>query len=293
MTTPKIELYKMRDFGQKLNATIEFIRANFKKLFTTLLFVAGPTALIMGIVMKQFMGFFMGMSANPGNPAILDDLPTLFTNYFVMFLVSIFASIMLSLTTYAFMELYSQKEALEFSAMDVLRKALSRFGSTFLLTILVGITLFISVFFFFLPALYFGVVLSLAIPILYFEKVSPVEAYRRAFTLIKDKWWSTFGLLFISVMISYVVSMIFSVPFYAVYMFELVGVVDKINTDPSAFTNIFSSWYMAISMVILGVGGYLSYSIPLIALGFQYFNLAERNSAPGLINKIQDFENIQ
>ena len=76
-------------------------------------------------------------------------------------------------------------------------------------------------------------------------------------------------------------------------MFELVGMVDKINTDPSAFTNIFSSWYMAISMVILGVGGYLSYSIPLIALGFQYFNLAERNSAPGLINKIQDFENIQ
>jgi len=283
----------MRDFGQKLNATIEFIRANFKKLFLTLLFVAGPAALLMGIVMKQFMGFFMGFSANPQDPAMLDQMPTLFTSYFVMFLVSTFAGIMLSLTAYSYMELYSRKDLSEFTTSEVLRNALSRFGQAFLLSILAAITIFLSVFFFFLPAIYFSIVLSMSRPILYFEKVGAVEAYRRAFTLIKDKWWSTFGLLFVSVLISYVVSMIFSVPFYVLYMFELVGVVDKMQTDPTAFTSIFSSWYMAITMVILSIGGYLSYAIPLIALGFQYFNLAERNSAPGLINKIQDFENIQ
>lgn len=290
MTTKKIEFYKMRDFGQKLNATIEFIRGNFGKFFQSLLYIAGPTAILMGIAFKDFMGTIFNFSANPGQ---IDDVPGFLTGYFVIIVVSVLAGLMLTLTTFSYMELYRQKEPSEFSAMDVLRNALSRFGPALVLTVLVGIVVTISFFFLFLPALYFSVVLCLAFPILFFEKKSPLEAFKRTFRLITEKWWSTFGLIFVSVMISYVVSLIFSVPFYVVYIFELVGVVSSADADPTAIANVFSSWYMALAMVILTVGAFLSYAVPIVAIAFQYFNLAERTNATGLINKIEDFENIK
>lgn len=293
MTTRKIEFYRMRDFGQKLNATIEFIRTNFGKFFLSLLLIAGPAALIMGLAMKDFMATAFRISVNqPGDP---DAVMSMFgLNYFLMIGVSIFLGVMLSLTCYSYMELYRSREVTDFSVTDVFRNAISRFGAAFVLLILIAITVFISFFFFMLPALYFSVALSLALPILFFEKVGPIEAYKRSFRLISEKWWSTFGILVVSAIISYVAAMIFSVPFYGVYIFEVFSLASNVDEpDPSSFINMFSSWYMAASMIIMMIGSYLSYAIVIVALSFQYFNLAERANAYGLIDKIQDLENIK
>lgn len=293
MTTRKIEFYRMRDFGQKLNATIEFIRANFGKFFLSLLLIAGPAALIMGLAMKDFMATAFNISANqPEDP---DAVMSMFgLNYLLMIGVSIFLGVMLSLTCYSYMELYRSREVTEFSVTDVFRNAIGRFGAAFVLLILTALTVFISIVFFILPGIYFAVVLSLALPILFFEKVGPIEAYKRSFRLIREKWWSTFGILIVSAIMSYVAAMIFSVPFYGVYMFEIFTLTSTMDQpDPSSFADMFSSWYMAASMVIMMIGSYLSYAIVIVALAFQYFNLAERANAYGLIDKIQDLENIQ
>ena len=39
MDTPKIEFYKLRDFGAKINALVEFLRENFGKLLSDRLFL--------------------------------------------------------------------------------------------------------------------------------------------------------------------------------------------------------------------------------------------------------------
>lgn len=289
MTNRKIEFYKMRDFGQKLNATIEFIRQNFSKFFLSLLLIAGPASLLMGLIMKGFMTDAFNMGANPD----ADPLAIFGPNYFFMIVISAFMGVMLSLTCFSYMELYRNKEITEFSVVDVFRNALSRFGAAFILFIIIVITVIVSSIFFILPGIYFFVVLSLALPILFFEKTGPFEAFGRCFRLIKEKWWSTFGLLFVSAIIAYVAAMIFSVPFYALYVFEIFNLSSTEQPDPTAFINMFSSWYMAFSMMIMMIGSYLSYSIVIVALAFQYFNLAERANAYGLIDKIQDFENVK
>ena len=51
MSQPVIEFYKLRDFGAKMNATIEFLRENIGRLFLNLLFIAGPVALLMSLLM--------------------------------------------------------------------------------------------------------------------------------------------------------------------------------------------------------------------------------------------------
>ena len=53
MSQPVIEFYKLRDFGAKMNATIEFLRENIGRLFLNLLFIAGPVALLMSLLMTN------------------------------------------------------------------------------------------------------------------------------------------------------------------------------------------------------------------------------------------------
>ena len=62
--TQKIVFHKIRDFSQKLNATIEFIRQNIKPMGKAVLFILGPMAILNGLLFSQYIDFaFEGMSA--------------------------------------------------------------------------------------------------------------------------------------------------------------------------------------------------------------------------------------
>ena len=53
----KIELHRQRDFSSKMNATIEFIKRNFKPLFKCIMYIAGPFVLIGSIAMTVVMNY--------------------------------------------------------------------------------------------------------------------------------------------------------------------------------------------------------------------------------------------
>ena len=75
-----IEFHRTRDFSRKMNATFEFIKQNFKPLFKSILFIAGPPALIGSMMMGSFMGDFMSLTQNMANNA---GNPEAFGNYFI------------------------------------------------------------------------------------------------------------------------------------------------------------------------------------------------------------------
>ncbi len=57
MQTPK--LYRIRDFGEKINATFEFIRAHILDLLKVVLLIVVPLGLLTGIF---FSGIFSTIS---------------------------------------------------------------------------------------------------------------------------------------------------------------------------------------------------------------------------------------
>ncbi len=297
METPRIEFYRLRDFGKKINATIEFLRENFKGLFLCLLLIGGPAALLLSVVFENVMsslfsfGFESGESGAP--PDIINFFSLLGGNYFLMMLVSWLTINLIISVTYSYMKLYNEGVAKETSVGEVFRLALSKYGGLLLLSFIVTLVTIVGAFFFLLPGIYLGITLSIAYPIFMFEKGGVGNAFSRSFTLIREKWWSTFGLIFISYLISYVVQMVFSVPFIVVYVMEMFTVVEEIESnqgDPSAIMDIFSSSYMTFAMAVSMVGTYITYSIPLIALGYQYSNLVERSEGRGLMNEIKEFD---
>ena len=49
-------------------------------------------------------------------------------------------------------------------------------------------------------------------------------------------------------------------------------------------------WYkggMVLSIIILMLGSFVTYAIPIVALNFQYFNLVEREESKGLLTEIE------
>lgn len=50
---PKIELYKVRSFGEKFSAIFEFIRENFKFLLRACTYLLLPLCLVQGFAMEM------------------------------------------------------------------------------------------------------------------------------------------------------------------------------------------------------------------------------------------------
>ncbi|MDX1628482.1 MAG: hypothetical protein R3345_07270, partial [Fulvivirga sp.] len=108
----------------------------------------------------------------------------------------------------------------------------------------------------------------------------------RCFYLIKGKWWSTFALIFVCSIIQSVVSSVFFIPWYANLIIEMLHNVDQqVFQEPSTLFQIING----ITLMLYFICSNLMYSIPLIAIAFQYFNLVERKEARGLMSKIETF----
>lgn len=293
MTQKKIELYKTRDFGAKINATIEYVRYNFGPLIKIVLLIVAPVGLLVSILFSNLFGTIFSMSANPAmsDAEAFGKLGAMGSNYLiVMVLVLVTYSIMMS-CIYTYIKMRDNMEDPP-EVMEVLRAGFPKVPGLIGLMLLITVVSFVGLFFFVIPGIYLAITLSIAVPIYVYESRSVGDAFGKSFKLIRGKWWSTFGLLFVAGMIASMVSYVFAIPMYAMMFSQLFSNVSEANPDPEAVFEIFSSWYTTAGMAIMMIGSYTTYLIPMIALSFQYFNLSERVEGTGIRNQIEGFEKL-
>ena len=293
MSQPVIEFYKLRDFGAKMNATIEFLRENIGRLFLNLLFIAGPVALLMSLLMTNLFSSFTDAVGLEDDAQALNFLALMGGNYFLILLVSWLAGSMVITVSFTYIRLYNEGVAKETAVGDVLKLALKKYGGVLLLGILVTLIVFFSFFFFILPGIFMLFVLPLCFATYMFEDIAAPSALGRTFTLLKGKWWSTFGIGIVGYILAYVIQLVFSLPTMIIYFANIFTLMEEtVNNpdDPTAIFNLFTNGYMTAAFAISMLGGYLSYSIPLIGYSYQYANLVERSEGRGLMNEIADFD---
>ena len=289
----KIQLYKIRDFGAKINATIDYIRENIVSLLKVVLLIVVPMALLMGIFFSSMFSTIFRASSNPEmtGPEGISFLADLGVNYLLMMLLSMVIVAFMVGAIYTYMRLNDEHDN-QPSPLEVLKKVAGRIPQMIVLMILIGVVSGVGFMFFVLPGIYLGVTLSLALPIFIFEDQGVGKSFSKSFQLIKGKWWSTFGLLIITSIIASIISYVFSIPVYLGFLGDMFSSIEASPGDPSAVFESFSSWYMVVGLGFMLVGTYVTYLIPLIALGFQYFNLSERVDGKGIRNQIDEFETV-
>lgn len=288
--TQKIVFYKIRNFSQKLNATIEFIRQNALSLGKSILYILGPLAILNGLLFSQYINFAFGNLSGQEPMDVQNPLAFMVNPSYIGFMfLSSFSALLNFSIIFNFMKLYIKKYPEEITVVEVLNASWKYLLPLFVLgtiTTILGMMGFIA---FLIPGFYLMVVFSLSIPALFFEDKGVFGSIGRGFQLIRGKWWSTFGLLFVASILMYAVSMISILPFYAFYFMSLFSLVEE--TGVAADTG--SWWFqggMTLSIMLMFLGSFLAYSIPMVALSFQYFNLVERRESLGLMSAIDQLE---
>jgi hypothetical protein len=265
----KIEFRKVRDFGDLINATFEFIRQNFKKLFLSLLFIAGPGIFLTGIAAGSYQSNIFSFKRN-----FEIFVPSVLVYYFFIFI-----TFQLILTvTYSYIGLYLEKNPDEFDVNDVWSSVKKNLLMIFLTSLGSFILIMLGFVLLIIPGIYLGTVLTIIYIVRIKEKLSFFDSISRCRYLITGNWWFTFALVLIFTVIQYFFTFLFHIPQY-IAMF--IGVLHMQNGQIS-----FNNTLMMITSII-GSISYFFYAIVLIGISFHYFSLVEKKEAAGLMEKLE------
>jgi len=95
---------------------------------------------------------------------------------------------------------------------ESLRAATGRLGSLLWLAFLMGGGLVLAALALFFPFVWLGVSWSVAFPALIAEGQRGTGALRRSFRLVKGRWWSVFGALFLAFLLQFFIGLVVGVP---------------------------------------------------------------------------------
>ncbi len=305
-----IEFQRARNFSLKMNATFEFIRHNIKGLLKSLLYIAGPPALLSGILLGSFFDDLIGVSlVSATDPLQMQNFveSANFWSRLILIGAAIFASsVVIMSVTYNYMMLDQEKKSPDVTVDEVWKRLMStlgRYTTTTLLYMVLTAAVFLALFIPLFsvagssPGLFVFVFLLLYVAIFYvvitfsllfviraWETTGFFAALGRSYRLIQGKWWSTFGLLFVTNLIQGTISSLFFIPWYINFLSVMMhSVSGNPQEDPSLVSQIVSQSFLVLYFLF----NVLLYCIPLIALAFQYFNLVEMKESKGLMASIQ------
>ena len=310
-TIQPIEYHSTRDFSRKMNATFEFIRQNWKSLAKSLLLIAGPPVLIASLIFGSFMGDMMSLSALQTNPDAAQDMFFSVSFWLQVLLAAILfllSSVMAISTVNNYIILYGELKTNKIDTSLVWDRVRQTFwmylGTTFFFFVLmmaiylvmlipVGIlavtspgAIFLAILLLLAVVVYLMVSFSLTFIIRAYEGIGFMAAVGRSLNLVKGKWWSTFGLIFVLYVIMMTISYIPIIPLYFIMM---VSVLHTSSVEPGTnpmesmglvFTVFFTINYMF--QILLA-------ALPNVGIAFQYFNLVEMKEARGLMSSIDTF----
>lgn len=263
-----INLREERDFGEKVNATFQFVRQNFKSLSLCLLLMGAPI-MIAGILLFRYIIILIKIVPDNQNPT------GSFLTLVVFFLIYMIAGSWLSTLIYSYINEYLDGN-LEITCGKVFKRALMKIGKVLGATIITAMLVTIASVLFVIPGIFLAVSLSLVTVILMAEDKSIVKSIWRSISLIRGKWWSTFGLLMvisiIVVLLQFVINMILAIiSAYPRLMHQSVTV---------------SETSKVLFLSFMSIGATMLLPIIYIAIAFQYFNLVESKESQGLRQQI-------
>ncbi len=224
---PKIALYVQRSFGEKLTATFDFIKENWKPLmkFTTYLML--PLCLLQGLSLNGLMSGTMALGDMTGGSfdssvvgASIMALVTYYSLYAVLYLLG---TVMLTSLVYALVRTYNEREErLEGVTLGMLKPLLFRNVRRVFLIMIIGVLLVLFVglivgfiatvipfmaiaFLFVLLVVVVSVPLAIWAPVYLFEDIYIIDALKKAYRLGFATWG---GIVLISIVMGFIAAIL-------------------------------------------------------------------------------------
>ena len=272
---PPVELQQERDFSQKINATFDFVIQNFKPLLRAVVFIAGPGALVAGFFGGLYQSNMLTVKDTLSGEPFGGLSKMLGMDYLLMVLFSVLSYLLAGCTVYAYVVEYEIDPQREISTEQVwarVQQSLLSYAGALMLgfVLLVGGSILLVI-----PAIYWMVVYSLVFFIVMRENIAPFDAIKRAFYLIKNKWWAHFGLILIMGIIQSIFNVVFQAPSLIATFLKTLGVV----SGDLQFTLIATTMLSTVGSACVNTLGW-------VAIAFQYYNFVEQKEGSGMLAAI-------
>ncbi len=290
-TTPA-DFWQERDFGAKISAAFEFIGVHWRPLGRVLLYLVVPFALIQGIVagalqlhvvnaIRHSISTGSGFSVRYSNYLSAFQSPW----YFLSSVLGILFQAVLILSVYGYLTccVYAEQPGVPVTVPAVWAVVKSKLLGTFFSLLGVWLLIGFGFVFFFVPGVYMLITLSLFFAVSTFENSDFLATVSRCIDLVKGKWWSTFGLLAIMVLLLYLA--IASIGAVLVMAGGAKAILTTTSTLPSSVLVVFNA--------LKGLFSVIFYVPIMLVLAFQYFNLVERKEGLGLRLLVDKLGNTQ
>lgn len=277
-----IQFNRVRDFGQLVNDSIGFVKQHFKPLFTPLVyiglfFILAAIATGMLVQIKAIdlygtahSGMFTGL--NDGT-----DITAIFgINYALYFLFYFLSFTVVQLVTLCYIHLYKtegQVAPTKEAVWELFKSHALRF---LFVSLLLFVLQMIALAFCILPGIYFFPIASLIYVMVVMDDASFEQAFNRAFSLIKDNWWKTFGAL----------SIVWLMAYMTVGLVALPGTILTMSGFFLGESPGLSLAGATISVIVQSFG-MLIYALPTITAVLCYYSLSEEKEGTGLMDRIE------
>ena len=268
--------HKVRDIGDIITDSFQYIREHYQTLGKALLFFVLPMYIIQFFLLKGYTDqFFANIQANNFN-----DFSSLFSGrYFLGILISILASATLTVVTLKHLQL--TENGYEATPEEILEDIVPNVFKYIGLYIILSITLGFSLLFFVIPFFFFGVKFCLSTSALILEDESISGAMRRSWELTSNHWWSTFGVLIVMYFLMMLVSYALLLPISI-----LSFLVNDAGATSAGDTSFIANLFMIINGILTAITSFLP-TILFIGIALQYYNLVERKEGGSLRSKIE------
>lgn len=197
---------------------------------------------------------------------------------YVFYLLFYFLSFtIVQLVTLCYINLYRTNGNVAPTKEAVWEACKQHFWSFILVSLLLSVIVSIGFVFCLIPGIYLFPIASLVYPIVIMDESPFDQAFSRAFNLIKDNWWKTFGALFVVWIIAY----------FTVSLFALPGTLMTLSGFFLGETPSISLTGAIINVVVQSFGMIL-YALPTVTAALCYFSLSEEKEGTGLFQRIED-----
>lgn len=307
---PKIAMYVKRPFGEKLNASFDFIKENWKQLFKYSTYLILPICLIQAANFSGLMGSMTDITAMQASGGISDNPlaalgPSFALNYAGVIFFSCLGALLMTSLIYAMVRLYNEREerlnGIVFGDIkslllrNIKRLFLMGIACSFLfifvvifivlLAVLTPFTLILTI-----PLLFaFMVPLALMAPIYLFEDISLGEAFAKTFRLGFATWGGVFLILIVMGIIASVLQGIVSIPWYVIYIVKMIFTMSDGGATSSSVGLNFAQYLFSILMLY---GSYLSAIFGIVGLVYQYGHASEVVDSITVESDIDNFDKL-
>ncbi len=285
MAQEKIQLRRVRSFGETLNDVLQFLKQEFKPLLRSFFLICGIFILAGAVLYGVYSGGAASIWTSVFSGRNIDYEDSYISKmYGATYFLSLASNLLIQILVYtvvaSYLKVYDQKNGESATLEEVWGVFKRNILYTFFYGILLMILIVLGTIFCIAPGAYLGTVFApFACIIIIEEDKSLGNIFNRCFTLIKGNFWPSLGLYILCIFLYSTCASIIGLVVGGITGLISYFTTKDISLVAGLVTGIMQIFSAAFSIILY------------LAIGLQYFSLEEKENGTGLMSRIQNMDN--